>query len=310
MMMVEKLGNYDRFERDHWRNLFDAEAVPLDQVDLDAIQSLNDRISVTDVKEIYMPLVHYLLMRYDEFQRVNDDRSSFLKTPRRHVPFLMGIAGSVAVGKSTSARLLALLLHHLHPELNVQQITTDGFLYPNNVLKEKGLLDDKGFPDSYDMGKLIQFLNDVKQSKPNVTAPKYSHQVYDVIPDEVDVVNQPDILIVEGINVLQLPSQAELFVSDFFDFSLYVDADPKLVEHWYLERFGMLLDSAFNDPTNYYHELATSSREDAFLYARQVWDAVNLRNLNEYILPTRNRANVILHKIQHHLIDAVYLRQY
>ena len=308
--MVDKLSNYARFDRDRWRDLFDAEMVPLTEADLDNIRSLNDRISLDDVKEIYMPLVHYILLKYHQFQIANNTRDDFLKEPRHHVPFLIGIAGSVAVGKSTTARLLALMLKHLYADLKVQQITTDGFLYSNDVLAEKGLTDDKGFPDSYDMPKLIQFLNDVKQSRPHVKAPRYSHQVYDVIPNEFDEVDQPDILIVEGINVLQLPSHAEIFVSDFFDFSIYVDADPKLIEHWFLERFSILLDSAFNDETNYYHELASGSREDAFLYARKVWDAVDLRNLNEYILPTRNRANVILHKRKHHAIDAVYLRQY
>ncbi|GKT02730.1 type I pantothenate kinase [Furfurilactobacillus sp. WILCCON 0119] len=308
--MEEKLGNYDGFERNRWRDLSDTTTVGLEPADLKRIQSLNDRISLADVEEIYMPLVHYILMKYHEFQQANENRSHFLQIPSSKPPFIMGIAGSVAVGKSTTARLLALMLNHLYPELKVQQITTDGFLYPNDVLAEKGLTEDKGFPESYDMQKLIRFLNDVKRAQPRVKAPKYSHQVYDVIPGEYDVVDQPDILIVEGINVLQLPSTAEIFVSDFFDFSLYVDAAPQLIEHWYLERFNLLLNSAFNDETNYYHELATEPREEAFLYARQVWDSVNLRNLNEYILPTRSRANVILHKTNHHVIDKVYLRQY
>lgn len=300
--------NYDQFDRQTWHSFFPSERVLLAQENLDEIKSLNDRISLADVQEIYLPLIKLIQLQYQNYQQMHLQKMTFLKKPNRRVPYIIGIAGSVAVGKSTSARLLQILLHKLMPDLRVELITTDGFLYPNAELKRRGIMARKGFPESYDMEKLLTFLNDVKAGEDRVAAPTYSHSVYGVL-DTPRVIVEPDILIVEGINVLQLPSKQPLYVSDFFDFSVYVDADADLIEHWYLERFGMLLDTAFQDPENYYYPYAQGDRDQAFAMAKDVWRRVNLPNLTEYILPTRNRADVILHKTTNHKIDRVYLRE-
>lgn len=301
--------NYDRFDRATWHSFFPSERVLLSQANLDEIKSLNDQISIADVQEVYLPLIKLLQLQYQNYQQMHLQKMTFLKKSNRRVPYIIGIAGSVAVGKSTSARLLQILLHKLMPDLRVELITTDGFLYPNAELKKRGLMDRKGFPESYDMEKLLTFLNDVKAGEDEVAAPTYSHSVYDVLLDQPQIIKEPDILIVEGINVLQLPSKQPLFVSDFFDFSLYVDADAELIEHWYLERFGLLLDTAFQDPSNYYYPYAQGNRQDAFAMAKDVWHRVDLPNLKEYILPTRNRADIILHKTTNHKIDRIYLRE-
>ncbi|MFD1671462.1 type I pantothenate kinase [Agrilactobacillus yilanensis] len=302
---------YDVFDRKDWQRFHGRLGTNhITQQELAQVKALNDNVSLEDVQVIYAPLRHLIHIYLNQYQQQRTAVSDFLNHPRRHVPFVIGIAGSVAVGKSTTARLLKLLLSRSYPNYKVQQITTDGFLYPNAELTRRGILDRKGFPESYDMEALINFMNAVKSDKPQVLAPKYSHQVYDIIPDQYDVVDRPDILIVEGINVLQLPSNAPIYVSDFFDFSIYVDADPKLVEQWYLERFGVLLDTAFTDPDNYYYQYAIGDRKAAFDMAKKVWRDVNLKNLRAYILPTRSRADLILHKSAHHLIDQVYLRKF
>ena len=302
--------NYDQFDRATWHSFFPSERVLLSQANLDEIKSLNDQISIADVQEVYLPLIKLLQLQYQNYQQMHLQKMTFLKKSNRRVPYIIGIAGSVAVGKSTSARLLQILLHKLMPDLRVELITTDGFLYPNAELKKRGLMDRKGFPESYDMDKLLAFLNDVKAGEAEVMAPTYSHSVYDVLLDQPQIIKEPDILIVEGINVLQLPSKQPLFVSDFFDFSVYVDADAKLIEQWYLERFGLLLDTAFQDPSNYYYySYAQGDRQAAFDMARDVWQRIDLPNLNEYILPTRNRADIILHKTTNHKIDRIYLRE-
>ncbi|QFP80266.1 type I pantothenate kinase [Latilactobacillus graminis] len=303
---------YYQISRDEWR-FFHGHGDAYTGITADELQQirgLNDRISLADVSDIYLPLRHLLQMNYEQFQVQQVQKSQFLKIEPHRTPFIIGIAGSVAVGKSTTARLLQLLLSRAYPDRKVQLMTTDGFLYPTATLKQKGILDKKGFPESYDMPRLIHFMNAVKNNVEPVKAPKYSHQIYDIVPGEFDIIDDPDILIVEGINVLQLPSTEQIFVSDFFDFSIYVDAQADLIKKWFLERFDLLLDLAQDDPTNYYYPYAIGDRGSAFKMARRVWRDINLQNLNEYILPTRNRADVILHKTRHHVIDKVFLRKY
>lgn len=301
--------NYDQFDRQTWHSFFPSEITFLTQENLDEIKSLNDQISLRDVQDIYLPLIKLIQLQYQNYQQMQLQKMTFLRKSSRRIPYIIGIAGSVAVGKSTTARLLQILLKRLMPDRRIEMITTDGFLYPNAELKRRGIMARKGFPESYDMDRLLTFMNDVNAGEDQVTAPTYSHSVYDVMEDHPQTIYKPDILIVEGINVLQLPTTQRLFVSDFFDFSVYVDADAILVEKWYLERFGMLLDTAFQDPTNYYYPYAQGDRAEAFKMAKQVWKDVDLPNLNDYILPTRTRADVILHKTEHHYIDRVYLRE-
>ena len=301
--------NYDQFDRQTWHSFFPSEITFLTQENLDDIKSLNDQISLRDVQDIYLPLIKLIQLQYQNYQQMQLQKMTFLRKASRRIPYIIGIAGSVAVGKSTTARLLQILLKRLMPDRRIEMITTDGFLYPNAELKRRGIMARKGFPESYDMDRLLTFMNDVNAGEDQVTAPTYSHSVYDVMEDHPQTIYKPDILIVEGINVLQLPTTQRLFVSDFFDFSVYVDADASLVEKWYLERFGMLLDTAFQDPTNYYYPYAQGDRAEAFKMAKQVWKDVDLPNLNDYILPTRTRADVILHKTEHHYIDRVYLRE-
>ena len=283
--------------------------MPLTQEELDGIKSLNDRISVQDVEDIYMPLCHLIHLYMKEFESLTLSKGLFLHRYVKVPPFIIGVAGSVAVGKSTAARLLQTLLSRLFSRKMVQLITTDGFLYPNVILEERGIMNRKGFPESYDMERLIQTLNEVKSGK-EVDIPLYSHQVYDIVPGEFETIQQPDILIVEGINTLQLPANQQIYVSDFFDFSIFMDAEPKLIEKWYLERFESLLDTAFLDPKNYYYQFAIGDRQAALAMSRSVWKNVNLKNLEEFILPTRGRADIILHKQENHLIDRIYLRKH
>lgn len=301
--------NYYEIPRSEWQGYYAKEHMPLTQEELDGIKSLNDRISVQDVEDIYMPLCHLIHLYMKEFESLTLSKGLFLHRYVKVPPFIIGVAGSVAVGKSTAARLLQTLLSRLFSRKMVQLITTDGFLYPNAILEERGIMNRKGFPESYDMERLIQTLNEVKSGK-EVDIPLYSHQVYDIVPGEFETIQQPDILIVEGINTLQLPANQQIYVSDFFDFSIFMDAEPKLIEKWYLERFESLLDTAFLDPKNYYYQFAIGDRQAALAMSRSVWKNVNLKNLEEFILPTRGRADIILHKQENHLIDWIYLRKH
>jgi len=302
--------NYNTFTREQWRDFANQATLPLTQESLRQIKAFNDQISLQDVQDIYIPLVHLLRIEFDRYRQLQKDKAAFLHRPAHRVPFIIGIAGSVAVGKSTAARLLEVLLNHYFTDKRVQLITTDGFLYPNEELKKRNLMARKGFPESYDMSALIRFLNAVKSGQGLTKAPVYSHKVYDIVPDQFEYIVHPDILIVEGINTLQLPTNEQIYVSDFTDFSIYVDAEPTLIESWFLERFELLLETAFQDPSNYYYPYAIGDHDEAIAKSKKVWHDIDLKNLEEYILPTRNRADMIIHKTFHHRIDRLLLRKY
>lgn len=307
--MSEKT-NYYHLTRDEWQSFYRNGIAPLTDMELQQIKSFNDRISLQDVQDIYIPLTHLIHIYMKEYESLHLSKGMFMQEFVPPAPFIIGVAGSVAVGKSTTSRLLQMMLSRTFKRRNVQLITTDGFLYPTAELEKRGILDKKGFPESYDMELLLDFLNAVKNGKDNLQIPKYSHEIYDIIPGEFEEITQPDILIVEGINVLQLPANQQIYVSDFFDFSVFVDAEPELIESWYLERFEALLDLAKDDKTNYYYEYANGPREEALQFARQVWKDVNLQNLTEFILPTKSRADVVLHKTVNHMIDEISLRKF
>ncbi|EST89466.1 type I pantothenate kinase [Vagococcus lutrae] len=301
---------FHRFSREEWQELYRNGIPPLTEEELQEIKSLNDQISLQDVQDIYLPLTHLIRVYMKEYESLQVSKGLFIQSYQGVPPYVIGVAGSVAVGKSTTARLLQMMLSRLFKRRNVRLITTDGFLYPNAVLEERGIMSRKGFPESYDMERLIDFLDAVKSGKERIDIPVYSHESYDIVPDQIETIVEPDILIVEGINTLQLPANEQIYVSDFFDFSVYVDADPALIETWYLDRFGSLLDTAFRNPGNFYYPYAMGPREEAFEMAQRVWKTVNLKNLEEYILPTRSRADVILRKEEHHQIAEVFLRKY
>ncbi|KRK48825.1 type I pantothenate kinase [Secundilactobacillus kimchicus] len=302
--------NYDVYTKAQWRDFYQDASVPLTQSSLRQVQAFNDQISLQDVQDIYIPLIHLLDLEIRQFDQHQNMRAGFLQREPRHVPYIIGIAGSVAVGKSTTARLLEVLMNHFFPTKRVELVTTDGFLYSTDELKHRGLLDRKGFPESYNMKALIKFLNDVKSGKPLLEIPVYSHRVYDIVASEVQQVVKPDVLIVEGINTLQLPSTEQVYVSDFTDFSIYVDANAGLIEKWFLERFHALLELARDDPSNYYYKYAVGDPRVATEAAKRTWRSIDLPNLADYILPTRNRAELIIHKGEHHIVDRLLLRKY
>ena len=307
--MIEN-QNYYQIDREEWR-AFHEDSIPLlSEQKLESLLSLNDKLSLDDVKDIYVPLVEMIDIYQRNYGNLRKIKSKFLNRSYQPAPLIIGVTGSVAVGKSTTARVLQNLLQKFYTDKTIEMITTDGFLYPNSVLKEKEMLHRKGFPESYDMEQLIQFMLDIKTGKPDVKVPIYSHNIYDIVPDEYEHLHQPDILIVEGINVLQLPSSQQIYVSDFFDFSIYVDAEVENVEKWYLERFELLMDMAKHKEDNYYHHYAIGSRSEAIAMAKDVWKKVNLKNLEEYIRPTMSRADLIIHKSDNHYIDYLHIKKY
>lgn len=307
---MDKSDNYYFFSIDKWKQFYKNETLPLNENKLEEIKSLNDEISLEDVRDIYAPLTQLLYIYKQNHEFLQFNKALFVQKKLKKVPFIIGIAGSVAVGKSTAARLLQIMLSSMFENLSVKLITTDGFLFSKSELQARELLHRKGFPESYDMKNLLDFLSSVKSGKKNLKVPLYSHAVYDIIPNLYETINQPDILIIEGINVLQLPANQQIYVSDFFDFSIYIDAETEIIESWYLKRFQLLLELARKDESNYYYKFAHLSLEEALEIAKATWKNINLKNLNEYILPTKGRANLILHKNHEHAIKEICLRKY
>lgn len=277
--------------------------------DLDELRGINERISLDEVVDIYLPLSRLLNLYVAANQKLQRVSEIFLGTATPKVPYVIGLAGSVAVGKSTTARILQALLSRWPDHPRVDLVTTDGFLYPNAVLEERGLMQRKGFPESYDLRRLLTFLGALKSGATKATVPIYSHVIYDIVPGQLQTICQPDIVILEGLNVLQVGESGNDFVSDYFDFSVYVDAEESDVEHWYVERFLTLCETVFQDEGSYFRVYAGLSRDQAVATAKFIWRTINGRNLAENILPTRERASLILRKGADHSIDGVQLRK-
>lgn len=311
----QSVSPFKVFTRKQWAELRAGEPMTLTGEELLQLQGINERVSAKEVEQIHLPLSRLLDFYVVAARELHTATERFLGgNNHAKMPFVIGLAGSVAVGKSTTARILQALLGRWPGNPKVALVPTDGFLLPNAVLEKEGLMEKKGFPGSFDLPALLQFLTDIKAGEAKVRAPVYSHFSYDVMPGQFIEVDRPDILIVEGLNVLQparLPKDgSEIpFVSDFFDFSVYVDADEKVIERWYVERFMELRKTAFRDPASYFHRYSQISEAEANDISRDIWQQINLRNLRENILPTRQRADLILHKGANHQVDKVALRK-
>jgi type I pantothenate kinase len=296
--------------RADWAELGNATEAPLTEAEISQIRGLGDFLDIKEVKEVYLPLSRFLNIYVSEFSKLHRATSDFLGERSAKVPFVIGIAGSVAVGKSTVSRLLRELLARWEGTPKVALITTDGFLYPNAELEKRSLMHRKGFPESYDRLALLNFVADIKSGKENVKAPVYSHLTYDLVPGKFDTVSSPDVVIIEGLNVLQSPgADQETTLSDYFDFKIYVDAETKNISKWFLNRFYELRESAFTNPQSYFHRYAEMPIEKALERANKIWDTINLPNLIENILPTRSRATLVLRKGNQHAVESVLLRK-
>jgi type I pantothenate kinase len=300
---------YLEFSRDEWAALRASTPLTLSVEDLKQLQGINESVSMDEVVQVYLPLSRLLNLHIAATQDLHKVSSSFLGSLASKTPYVIGIAGSVSVGKSTISRLLQALLSRWPEHPRVALVTTDGFLYPNRILEERGIMNRKGFPGSYDLLRLVQFMADVKSGRAPVRAPVYSHFSYDIVPGELQTVNAPDILILEGLNVLQSGAGHPLFVSDFFDFSIYIDAGEENLLEWFLERFAKLRHTAFRDPRSYFHQFAEMDERDAMEFAASIWETINLVNLRENILPTRERAKLILWKGAGHAVTRISLRR-
>jgi type I pantothenate kinase len=311
---VAAVSRFTEFTRAQWAALRAATPLPLTESQLRSLVGLNERMSLDEVADIYLPLSRLLNLYVGAVQNLHRATATFLGSDTPRVPYVIGLAGSVAVGKSTISRVLQALLSRWPSHPQVDLVTTDGFLRPQRELEARGLTQRKGFPESYDLRRLVQFMADVKSGAAEVSAPVYSHLAYDIVPGERQVVRRPDIMIVEGLNVLQTGSgragqPMPSFVSDFFDFSIYVDAEEDDIEQWYVERFLKLRETVFRDPSSYFHRYAALSPEEAAATARQIWASINAVNLRENVRPTRERAHLILEKGRDHAVRRVRLRK-
>lgn len=303
---------YVSFDRQQWADLRAATPMTLREADLEDLRGINERIDLDEVAAVYLPMTRLLNLYVSATQNLHKVSATFLGTLAPKVPYVIGVAGSVAVGKSTFARILQALLARWPDHPKVDLITTDGFLYPNHVLEERDLMNRKGFPESYDTRTLLKFLRDLKSGQATVEAPVYSHVVYDIVEGETAKVCQPDILILEGLNVLQVGApgnDATEFVSDYFDFSIYIDALEADIEKWYVDRFLSLCDSVFQDPSSFFRHFAHLSRDEAIAVAQSIWESINGLNLKNNIEPTRERASLILRKGEDHRVSDVLLRK-
>ncbi|GED16471.1 type I pantothenate kinase [Aneurinibacillus migulanus] len=306
---------YLSFTREEWAHLRDDAPLPLTEAEIKNLQGINERLSIEEVNTIYLPLCRLLNLYATASQKLHQTTNVFLNKQEKKVPYIIGVAGSVAVGKSTTSRIIQALLSRWDNHPKVELVTTDGFLYPNRILESKGLLQRKGFPESYNIRRLMKFLYNVKAGNPNVEVPVYSHLAYDILPDACQTIQQPDILIVEGINILQTGKQTDeasgpqIFVSDFLDFSVYVDASEQDLLSWYLKRFEILRETAFQNPASYFHRYASLSKEEALQFARGIWRDINGMNLRENILPTKYRSTLILEKAADHSVEKIQLRK-
>ncbi|MDQ0316689.1 type I pantothenate kinase [Amorphus orientalis] len=309
-----ELSPYRVFSKAEWARLRADTPMTLSAEEVQQLQAYNDQVSLEEVEAIYLPLARLLSMYVEATQALHATTNRFLGRDDGQIPFVIGIAGSVAVGKSTTARLLQALLSRWPTSPTVDLVPTDGFLFPNAVLEAEGLMERKGFPESYDLKSLLAFLHDVKSGVASVEAPVYSHLTYDVVDGETIRVDRPDILILEGLNVLQTSrlsreSRGIPFVSDFFDYSIYIEADEEVLHRWYMERFMRLKGTRFHDPRSYFHKYADISDDEALTFANRLWNRINLVNLRENIRPTRPRADLILSKNAEHRIETVALRK-
>ena len=306
---------YMFFNRTEWESLRMAMPLPLSEDDLIRIHGINEKISLDEISQVYLPISRLLNLYVLDTHRLYNVTNTFLGTLAKKVPYIIGIAGSVAVGKSTTGRIIQELLKSWPTKPRVDLVTTDSFLYPNAVLKSHGIMMKKGFPESYDLQRLMDFLKSIKSGCSNVKVPIYSHSFYDIIPDEYKTINAPDILIVEGLNILQIPKvnykicKSQLYISDFLDFSIYVHADSINIKQWYIERFQILRRTAFQDKTSYFNRYAQMSEKETKLMAGKIWDEINGINLEENIHPTMRRARLIIKKGDDHTVQRICLRK-
>ena len=302
-------SRFIRFPRDEWAKLRASTPMTLTESDIEQVRGINEQLSMDDVEEVYLPVSRLLNLYVSASQGLYRVTDTFLGRPSKKVPYIIAVAGSVAVGKSTTSRLLRQLLSRWPDHPRVELVGTDGFLYPNAYLEERGILSRKGFPESYDTGALLAFLESVKSGVEALDVPVYSHNAYDIIPDRVRTVERADIVIIEGLNVLQPPNGDRRMVSDFIDFGIFLEVDERSVRDWYVERFFKLRDSTFQDPDAYFHCFAGLSDDEAEQVAEGIWDTINGPNLRDNIAPTRERADLILRKSADHTIEEIFLRR-